>query len=33
MVWGKLGGEDVVISQYSIFRGVTPPDTYNPAIQ
>ena len=29
MVWGKLGGEDVVISQYSIFHGVTPPDTYN----
>ena len=27
---GKLGGEDVVISQYSIFYGVTPPDTYNP---
>ena len=29
-VWGKLGGEDVVISEYSIFHGVTPPDTYNP---
>ncbi len=30
MVWGELGGEDVVISQYSFFQGVTPPDTYNP---
>ena len=28
MVWGKLGGEDAVISQYSIFHGITPPDTY-----
>ncbi len=28
MLWGKIGGEDVVISQYSIFHGVTPPDTY-----
>ncbi len=33
MVWGKLGGENVVISQYSIFHGVTPPDTYNPDAQ
>ena len=30
IIWGKIGGEDVVISQYSIFHGVTPPDTYNP---
>ena len=29
MLWGKLGGEDVVISQYSIFHGITPPDTYS----
>ncbi len=29
MLWGKLGGEDLVISQYSIFHGVTPPDTYS----
>ena len=28
MVWGKVGGEGVVISHYSIFYGVTPPDTY-----
>ena len=28
MLWGKVGGEDVVISQYSIFHGVTPPDGY-----
>ena len=30
IIWGKIGGEDVVISQYSIFHGVTPPDTYSP---
>ena len=28
MVWAKLGSEEQVVSQYSIFRGVTPPDTY-----
>ena len=28
LVWGKLGIEDEVISEYSIFYGVTPPDTY-----
>ena len=28
LVWGKLNGEDVVISEYSIFQGITPPDTY-----
>ena len=28
-VWGSIGGEDVVISEYSIFHGVTPPDTYD----
>ncbi len=28
MVWGNVGGEGVVISHYSIFYGVTPPDTY-----
>ena len=28
LVWGKLGIEDKVISEYSIFHGVTPPDTY-----
>ena len=28
-VWGQIGGEDAIISQYSIFHGVTPPDTYN----
>ena len=30
MLWGKVGGEDAVISQYSIFHGVIPPDTYDP---
>ena len=29
VVWGTIDGEDVVISEYSIFHGVTPPDTYN----
>lgn len=31
MVWGSIGGERAVISQYSIFHDVTPPDTYDPA--
>ena len=31
MVWGRIGGERIVISQYSIFHGITPPDTYTPA--
>ncbi len=31
IVWGKIGEEDVVISEYSIFHGITPPDTYYPA--
>lgn len=30
VVWGKIDGEDVVISEYSIFHGITPPDTYTP---
>ncbi len=29
-VWGSLDGEDVVISEYVIFHGVTPPDSYYP---
>ncbi len=29
MVWGSIGYERAVISQYSIFYGVTPPDTYS----
>ena len=31
IVWGVFAGEYVVISQYSIFYGVTPPDTYDPS--
>ena len=32
VVFGDIiSGEDVVISQYSIFHGVTPPDTYVPS--
>ena len=29
IVWGKIDGEDVIISEYSIFHGVMPPDTYD----
>ena len=29
LVWGAIAEEDAVISQYSIFHGVTPPDTYS----
>ena len=29
IVWGRIDGEDVVISEYSIFHGVTAPDTYD----
>ena len=28
IVWGKIGGENAIISRYSIFHGVTPSDTY-----
>ena len=28
LVWGKIDGEDVVISEYSVFQGITPPETY-----
>ena len=28
-VWGVIDGERAVISEYSIFHGVTPPDTYD----
>ena len=31
VVWGSLGGRDEVISEYSMFHGVAPPDTYRPA--
>ena len=30
LVWGKIGGERAIISEYSIFHGITPPDTYTP---
>ena len=30
VVWAPLNGEREVISKYSIFHGVTPPDTYTP---
>ena len=29
IVWAKLGEERVVVSRYSIFHGVEPPDTYS----
>ncbi len=28
-LWAMIDGEDAVVSQYSIFHGVTPPDTYS----
>ena len=31
LLWGVIDGEDVPISQYSIFHEVTPPNTYDPA--
>ena len=27
-IWASIGDERVIVSQYSIFHGVTPPDTY-----
>ena len=33
MVWGLIDGQDTVISEYSIFHGATPPDTYYPGGQ
>ena len=30
VLWGKIDGEDAVISEYSIFHGITPPDAYTP---
>ena len=30
VVWGDIDGERAVISEYSIFYGITPPDTYTP---
>lgn len=30
VVWGPIGGESAVISKYSIFYGITAPDTYTP---
>ena len=29
IIWGRIDGEDVVISEHSIFHGVVPPDTYS----
>ena len=28
IVWGGIGGEKVIVSEYSIFHGVSPPDGY-----
>ena len=30
LLWGEIGGEDVLVAEYSIFYEVVPPDTYNP---
>ena len=31
LLWGEMDGEDVPVSEYSIFYEVEPPATYNPA--
>ena len=33
LLWAVLDGEDVPVSQYSIFYEVVPPDTYDPAYE
>ena len=30
IVWARIGSEEEVVSEYSIFHGITPPDTYTP---
>ena len=30
VLWGSVGGADAVISEYSIFHGITSPDPYDP---
>ena len=30
LLWGEMDGEDVPVSEYSIFYEVEPPDTYDP---
>ncbi len=30
LLWGEMGGEDVPVSEYSIFHEVEPPGAYNP---
>ena len=30
LLWGEIGGEDVLVSQYSIWHEAHPPDTYYP---
>ena len=32
VLWSEVGGDEVPISQYSIFHQVEPPDTYNPHV-
>ena len=32
LLWGEIGGEDVPISEYSIFHEMKPPDTYDPDV-
>ena len=29
VIWGTIAGANAVISEYSIFHGITPPDTYS----
>ena len=30
MIWANVGDDNLVISQYSIFHGIAPPNTYDP---
>ena len=32
LLWGEMSGEDVPVSEYSIFHEIEPPDTYNPGL-
>ena len=33
LVWGLIDGQDAVLSEYSIFHGIVPPDAYYPGRQ
>ena len=29
-LWGEIGGQEIVVSQYSMWHEITPPNTYDP---